>query len=277
MIDVVHIKPNEKLLQYVRNISVFKSKQKIKYKHKLTPSAFTYLSYNHKDIPVSFLGKRKVHPTGRLQIAGPKIKEKIYVEYDGLLSQILIEFTASGFYYLFHQSPSKLTNQLFEINNFVPTEIYNRLENKLCKLDSIEKQIKVIEEFLLDLSYNAFPFIDYLEKGLKLIEEQYGNIAVNKLVETVGIGKRQFERKFLEVVGVTPKYYSKLVQLNYVITLMCSKKYDSIQNIAYQAEFYDLPHFAHRFKKLTGFTPNEFINSEQHIAMKYFTEKFNYR
>ena len=135
----------------------------------------------------------------------------------------------------------------------------------------------VIEEFLLDQSYNAVPFIDYLEKGLEFIKEQYGNVTVNKLVEVAGIGKRQFERKFLEVVGVTPKYYSKLTQLNYVLNLMCSKNYESMQDIAYQAEFYDLPHFAHRFKELTGFTPNEFINSDEHIALKYFSDKFNIR
>ena len=50
------------------------------------------------------------------------------------------------------------------------------------------------------------------------------------------------------------------------------KTYKSIQDLAFQAEFYDLSHFTHRFKELTGFTPSEFIKSKKHIALKYFND-----
>ena len=45
-----------------------------------------------------------------------------------------------------------------------------------------------------------------------------------------------------------------------------------MQNIAYEAEFYDPAHFTRRFKELTTFTPHEFINSDKHIALDFFTE-----
>ena len=275
MIKVKNIIPREELSRYIKKIAVFESKEKISYKHKLTPSAYTYLSYNHKDIPISHFGNKRIQPTGRIQIAGPKVNEKIYVEYNGTLSQILIEFTATGFYYLFHHSPSLLKNKLTEINRFILPDVHHQLEKKLSRLKKVEKQVEVLEEFLIEKSFKAIPPLDYLEKGLTFIDEQFGNIKINQLDNITGIGKRQFHRKFLEVVGVTPKYYSKITQLNYVINMMCSKNYLSIKDLAYQAEFYDFPHFAHRFKELTGFTPHEFIHSEQHIAMKYFTDKTN--
>lgn len=272
MFNVKNIKPKTELREYVRKISVFQSDSKLNFKHKLTPSAFTYLSYNHKDIPISYFGNKKVHPSGRLQIAGPKINEDIYVEYNGRLSQILVEFTASGFYYLFHHSPAMLSNCLTEINNFILPNEYDRLEKILLEITTAKKQVKVLEEFLVDKSFKAIPPLDYIEKSLKIIEEHYGNVIVNKLAQEVGIGRRQFDRKFQEVVGVTPKYYSKITQLNYVINLMAAKNYNSIQDLAFQAEYYDLSHFAHRFKELTGLTPNEFVDSDQHIAMKYFDD-----
>jgi len=272
MVDITHIKPDPKLSKYVRKISVFESKRKIKYRQKLTPSVFTYLSYNHDNIPVSIYENKRIHPKCRLQIAGPKTNKNIYVEYNGKLSQILVEFTAPGFYYLFHKSPSQLVNHLSEMNNFLLQNVCEHLEKELLKLESLNTQIKSIEAFLIDKSYSAIPFIDYIEKGLQFIENHFGNISVNNIVEEIGIGKRQFDRKFKKVVGVTPKYYTKVIRLHYVINLMHSKNYDSIQDLAYQAEFYDLPHFAHRFKELTGFTPNEFIKSDKHIALKYFTD-----
>ena len=261
MIDVTHIRSNQKLLKYVKNICVFESKQKIKYKHKLLPSAYTYLSYNHKDIPVSFFETTKVHPKGRLQIAGPKLNKDINVEYDGKLSQILIEFTASGFYYLFHQSPSKLTNRLSDLNIFILPGEYNQLRNKLYDLDKVEDQVNLLEEFLIERSYNALPFSDYIERSLKYIEENFGNVPIKRIVDIAGIGKRQFDRKFHEIVGVTPKYYSKIIRLKFVINLMCSKKYASIKDIAYRAKYYDLSHFEHRFKNSSTDTTKSSIQS----------------
>ena len=79
MINVENRKPNIKLSKYVRKISIFKSEGAIKFQHKLTPSAFTYLSYNQEKIPLSIFGGKKIRPVQRLQIAGPKIDEEIYV------------------------------------------------------------------------------------------------------------------------------------------------------------------------------------------------------
>ncbi len=88
MITITHKNPSSQLSKYVRKISIFESKRDLDYKHKLTPSAFTYLSYNHNHKPVSIFNNKKVIPNTRLQIAGPKINEDIYVEYKGKLCQI---------------------------------------------------------------------------------------------------------------------------------------------------------------------------------------------
>ncbi|MCB9248782.1 MAG: hypothetical protein H6613_09665 [Ignavibacteriales bacterium] len=90
-------------------------------------------------------------------MAGPKINEKIYVEYNGRLSQILIEFTASGFYYLFQHSPSKLTNKLTEISNFILQENFKQLEKDLHKFESVYDHTKILEDFLVEKSFNALP------------------------------------------------------------------------------------------------------------------------
>lgn len=274
MFNVQNIKPRNELKRYIRKISVFESNEVLNFKHKLTPSAFTYLSYNHKHIPICYYGEKKVHPKDRLQIAGPKTNDNIHVLYNNSISQILVEFKATGFYSLFHKSPINHTNCLTDLKKIISPTFCSQLESRLLMQNKINKQVEIIEEFLIDKSYKAIPILDYLEKGVRLIERNHGNISVNKIVKEIGIGRRQFDRKFQEVVGVTPKYYAKIMRLFFVIGLMSAKKYSSIQDLAYNADFYDFPHFVHRFKELTGFTPNEFINSERHIAMKYFNDIF---
>lgn len=272
MIEISHRKPDSRLSKYIRKITVFESKRKINYKQKLTPSAFTYFSYNHKSIPTSIFGNKRVKPDQRLQIAGPKINEDIYVEYDGRLNQILFEFTPSGFYYLFNVSPAKLINSLSNLSDYVSCETYEQLKQDLLASDDIEQQIKMLEEVLFEKEQVSLPFSNYVEKALKIIEENNGSVHISDVIDEVGISERQLNRKFREVVGTSPKNYAKITQLHYVINLMQLKNFTSAQDLAYQAEYYDLPHFANRFKELTGFTPNEFIVSDKHIARKYFTD-----
>ncbi len=271
MITITHKEPNKKLSKYVRKISIFKSNGKIKYRQKLTPSAFTYLSYNQQDIPVSIFDCKKNQPNSRLQISGPKTMDNIFVEYNGRLSQILIEFSASGFYHLFHHTPAQLANKLSDLHNHISPQISIRLEQELNKTNNVEEEILLLEEFLINMSSNALPFIDYIENALEIIDKHHGNITVNKISEQICISERQLNRKFHQVVGISPKCYAKLFQLHYVIQLMHFNKYSSLQEIAYETEFYDPAHFSHRFKELTGFTPHEFIKSDKHIALDYFT------
>ncbi|VAX16613.1 hypothetical protein MNBD_IGNAVI01-349, partial [hydrothermal vent metagenome] len=132
--------------------------------------------------------------------------------------------------------------------------------------------VKVLEKFLIELSYRALPFSDYVEEALQLINDHHGSISISNVIKKVRVSERQFSRQFSKIVGISPKHYSKIVQLHYIINLMNQKKYTSLQDIAHSAEFYDLSHFIHMFKELTGFSPIEFIKSDKHIALKYFND-----
>lgn len=272
IISVKHYRPIPILNQYVRKISSFISKSTINYSQKLTPTAFMYLTYHHKDIPPNIIGNVKYYPDFRLQIDGPKLKNDSYIEYNGFLDRIFVEFTASGFYYLFHSSPSEYLDKLTNLNQFSSSKSVVSLEKELLKTDETEARIILIQDFLKELIYKAIPSCDYIEKALMIIEKQNGRILVNELVDQIGISKRQLNRQFTKIVGISPKQYSRILQLHYIINIMSLKKYGSIQEIAFNSDFYDLSHFSRGFKELTGLSPVEFIQSNHHIALKYFTD-----
>ncbi len=272
MITIEIKNPDPLLSNYIRKISVFESGKPVSYRQKLMPSAYTYLSYNHKEIPVSVFGGKKVHPSKRLQIAGPKIDAQIHVEYEGSVEQILIEFTASGYYCLIHSSPSKIINSLCSLDELIPVDIVKNLDKKLVQSNTLQSKIELLEQFLLVMSRDALAPCDYVENTLKLIDDTRGSITIRELADQNSISERQLDRRFREIVGMCPKRYSKIVQLHFVINLMYLKKYDSFQDVAYTANFYDLAHFHHQFKEYTGFSPAEFVRSDKHLAFQYFKD-----
>jgi AraC-like DNA-binding protein len=268
-IKIYHREPTEGLKPFIKKISVFESRGKIDFTQKLTPSPYNYISYNHKDIPISLFANRSMTPKSRLMIAGIKTEE-IYVKYGGELLQILFEFSASGFYYLFHQSPVKYSNKLTEFSRIFSSQEILELIARLSKTDDVDRQIMIIENLLLTKVAEAKIPNLYLEKCIDLIEQNHGVIHIKELVDQVEVCERQLNRKFKEIVGISPKKFSKILQLHYLIYLIQRKKLP-IQEIVFKGSFYDRPHLTHTFKELTGMTPVEFINSRRHIAFKYFT------
>jgi len=259
------------LARYVRRISVFESTGPIEHKHRLIPSGSTYLSYNHKDIP-AYNHIKKVKPSRRLQITGPKTDPNICVEYEGKLLQILVEFTPTGFYYIFHISPASFLNNLVDPSQFVPHETIENLNSTLLATDDPDIHIDIIQDHLIELSYQALPFCNYVEKAIRILENNIGKNAIKDIAIAVHKSERQFSRQFTKMVGISPKQFSKILQLHFVINLMNLKEYTSLKEISYSANFYDLSHFDRRFKELVGITPNEFLISKEHNALKYFTD-----
>jgi AraC-like DNA-binding protein len=271
MIKIEQKQVRSSLTRYIRKISVFEFDSHLEHRHRLIPCGCTYLSYNHKDIP-TFVNSKRVKPSQRLQIAGPKTDQNISVEYHGNLQQILIEFAPTGFYYLFHESPATFQNKLLDFSQFMPSHTVGILAKRLMACDDAEKQIEILQDYLTEMSFQALPFINYVEEGVKIIHDNHGNIQVKDIASSVHKSERQFNRKFLSMVGVSPKIYAKFQQLHYVINLMNQKEYSSFKEISYNANFYDQSHFDHRFKELVGITPNEFLKSKEHNALKYFTD-----
>lgn len=271
MINITQKRVRGTLAKFIRKISVFESTDLINYKHRLIPSGSTYLSYNHKDIP-TYIHKKRVQPSQRLQITGPKTQQDICVEYGGDLLQILIEFTPTGFYYIFHDSPVRYLNELVDLSQFVPYETIENLTGQLFETDDADMQIDILQDYLAELSFHSLPFCTYIEEAIAIINKSIGKTLVKDIAKEVNISERQFNRQFFKMVGVSPKIYSKILQLHYIINLMNLKEFSSFKEISYSCNFFDQSHFNHRFKDLIGLTPYEFLISKEHNALKYFTD-----
>lgn len=268
-IKIRHLEPPPEIKSFIKRISIFESEGSISFTQKLTPSPYNYISYNHKQIPTSLFKDKTVSPGSRLMIAGIKTEE-IYVKYVGELLQILFEFTASGFYYLFHQSPVRYKNKLVEVNSGFSRQEVSRLCDKLLNTDGVDKQIDLIKSLLMTkLPEAKIPNL-YVEKSIEFMEQNHGILPIKDIADRIGVSERQLNRRFKEIVGLSPKKFSKILQLHYLIYLIQQKKYP-LQEIAFKGFFYDRPHFTHTFKELTGMTPVEFINSRKHIAFEFFT------
>lgn len=261
MINLIISKPSPKLAKFVRRIFFVKLNEKQKHRQKVISNPFVYLSFVPNKPPIAIVGKKKDPILHKLYFTGPIKSEEVILEYSGKIEHLFFEFTPAGFYSLFHTSPKLFIDQLLPLNGVISVPEYNELLNKVALVNKIESKQKVIEEFLLGRAKNSHLIPNYISDALDIIEENNGYIPVERIVKKLKISDRQFRRKFNQVIGLSPKVYCEILNAHFIITNMQQKNYKSIQDLANNSHYYDLAHFCNRFKKIMGFKPTEFMNS----------------
>ncbi|WP_162276939.1 helix-turn-helix domain-containing protein [Mucilaginibacter pedocola] len=99
--------------------------------------------------------------------------------------------------------------------------------------------------------------LQLVQQACERIDEGSGVKTIKEVYTGMGISKSTLERHFLEVVGITPKMYSRIVRFNKVYNILQHGQYNTWQEVIYNFNFYDQAHFIKDFKKFFNRTPSE--------------------
>ena len=81
--------------------------------------------------------------------------------------------------------------------------------------------------------------------------------SIPSLVNDFNLSRRQFERKFKEYSGFSPKEFFKIVRFKNAMK-ESARGEKSLAQIAIECGYYDQSHFTHEFKKYSGYSPREY-------------------
>lgn len=207
-------------------------------------------------------------PESGLSLAGQICNAAINIEVDGRFGQIGFMLYPSAPYYLFHKRGSFFANKLLTIGELSPLGTDILLTN-LASCDHSLGRVELLMGFLKNLVRLRRPPIDWLDRSLEEIFRYDGKIAQKDLTQNVGISERHLRRMFKEVVGVSPKYFCKVVQLNTVFELLRSSDSTKLHDLALECGYYDQAHFIHDFNRLIGKSPKSFLQGRYALVKTY--------
>ena len=87
------------------------------------------------------------------------------------------------------------------------------------------------------------------------------------------ISLRHFRRKFKEIIGVSPKYFCKIIQLNTVFEMLNSSDIEKTHHLALDCGYFDQAHFIRDFKKMIGSSPRKFLEGNYSFVKEYMGRK----
>ena len=95
-----------------------------------------------------------------------------------------------------------------------------------------------------------------IDDMIAFIQAAHGASRIRELADAYGKSARQFERVFLETVGISAKFFSAIERFWYATALM-KQSSAALGGIAADAGYADQSHMTHEFRRLAGLTPGD--------------------
>lgn len=211
--------------------------------------------YPYDCMEVDHLSGSKNQKQASSIVVGPQTKRlKITMGYHHLV--IKIGFQPGGLYRLLGIP----MHELLRTEAFTATELLGNdikdVNEQLSEADSFTKMIQIIECYLLDKIKKVkqqLP-IDFV---LPFLIQKGGLINIDHLAKMACLSGRQFERVFKDRLGLSPKFFSRLVRFGNAWVLKESSPTLTWLTIAHECGYYDQMHMIRDFKEFTGTNPSD--------------------
>jgi AraC-like DNA-binding protein len=161
---------------------------------------------------------------------------------------------------LFGIPASEISNEMPDILTLFGSQ-GRVLEEKIMLASDSTERIKIITEFLEQRLKKNQVNESAILSSIRLIIKGNGLTKVGEVADKYFLSQRQFERKFKEFSGLSPKLFSRIARFHYACNQF-GKKNQSLTQIAYQCGYYDQSHFIHDFKEFSGFHPKHYFSGK---------------
>ena len=160
---------------------------------------------------------------------------------------------------LFGFPASDLTDRLTDFRSMLGIE-GDELEERIMTAAGNQERVTILSTFLegrLDRDLRELPPVF---ASINRIIETRGIIDVTKLSGDFCLSHRQFERKFKEFSGFSPKTYSRIARFQAALKEYGSGK--TLTDIACDCGYYDQSHFINDFKEFSGYNPKIYFSGK---------------
>lgn len=183
--------------------------------------------------------------------------------YSGKLTAIGVSFQPHALRSVFGINANELTSTGIDLTS-VQTKKDRHFSEQLIYGETIEGKIKILSDYLIHQHQNnKTPADELVEYATAQILGSKGCIPLKELQQKLQLSERSLERKFNQVIGISPKLFSRISRFQESLYQLRAGKYDKLSDVAYENEYFDQSYFIRVFKEFTGFSPLQFKKNMQ--------------
>ncbi|RNC84744.1 MAG: AraC family transcriptional regulator [Balneola sp.] len=250
------------LSKFIDCFWVIESDDTTVHQQKIIPDGFPEIIFHYGDpYRINISGEWSAQSN---QLLAGQIRNHFLLENTGRSGMIGIKFRPQGITTLFGTNMEPLTDDVVELETTLPGQ-FDPVSSMLLGKDHFSKKITALSSFLED-SVNSKETSDQLiDKVLQLIFTRNGVLSVSEIVDQLDVSERKLERSFKKFIGLSPKFYCRIIRFNYIFKLIKEQKL-SWSELAYLSGYYDQSHFIKNFQEFTGEDPSKYFFEEETMA-----------
>jgi AraC-like DNA-binding protein len=186
-------------------------------------------------------------------------------------AMIGIRFTPAGWAAFRHKDTTDKQDYAFmPLDNFYPPFEVRLLEEHLYQTLITPQWTHPLIMFFARRKVEQIYF-DRITYATKQLGQR--QVSISALAHEVNLSDRQFGRVFRELVGLSPKQFSRIARLNRVLN---SFDYDfyklSLEQLATRHGYHDPSHLVHEFEELIGMSPSAYFSGDHDLIKQKFLE-----
>lgn len=229
------------------------------------PAGFASMVFTYGD-PYRVRTEKRTTLTPAAFLTGQATRQ-YELELSGRIGMVGIVFRPAGVSTLFGLPMYEFTDERIALADVLGASLTD-LHEQLCESRTTVGRITLLEQFLNRQLLRRGDRFDRTDYAANLIVAKWGVLTVNELTESLYVCRRQFERQFLQKVGVSPKYYARIRRVGYVCARLATQRWQVTdwQDFIFQAGYYDQSHFIREFTQFTGKRPTLYVKHNVELS-----------
>ena len=236
------------------------------------PTGYIYFSNRFGSVDTNFVvvDGQKFPLDSRWHFAGQIVDHDITVHHSQRHEVIYCELSATALHRLFDIPGERVTGKPPRLSDMRPEiEPLARTHFVLGPGSARDEHVEEANAFFLALAERAGPGDALVEGAVAMFEAANGAVRVTDICEELDTDQRTLNRRFRHIVGVNPKFFGQILQINWVVGLLYFNDVATLTEMAHEAGFHDQSHFHRAMRRFFNEGPREFLASD-HMHFKAF-------
>lgn len=221
------------------------------------PNSFAAMVFNYGDPYEAYQNSTPRNVVPKAFVCG-LFTSNYHLVLKGKIGLAGIVFKSSALHNLFGIRMSQLVNSRMPLELLLQNRAQS-LWNAVNAALNDEGRIKVLEEFAHSHLPNAKTKLSIIDESLELIDQHKGSISVEAVANQLKISRRYLEKKFLEKVGVSPKFYARIKRFGLLSNKVAHSENVDWQDIVFESGLTDQSHLVKEFMEFNQMNPTDYF------------------
>jgi AraC-like DNA-binding protein len=254
--------PHKALADYIERFWAVSSGEEIVASDagRILPDGFVELVLNFLDAPHVILPGGEMRRQPECALVG-QLERGVGIHHAGRVEYLGVRFHPVGAAAFFKIPGRELAGRILPLE-VVSSRLKRDLEQEIDLSWDVRQKIATVEAVLMRKRDKAMTSDPIIGAAVQALRKSHGGVSIASLSKTLSISERTLERKFSQIVGISPKLFGRIQRFQRVCQFAEQGKRRDWADYAAALGYHDQSHLIKDFQRFSGESPGRLFHAD---------------